>query len=176
VQRTGESGLEFLRKHRARLPLTMTLDHSSEILICTQDNLFLSYFSVYFRSRLTQLTLVTVLVTLGQAGRAMLVRVVLRMLVREVLPTLGPVGHATHVPVVLLMLAQVAVLMTALVVHLMLARVVLRMLGPVARLMLGPVAHAMLGPVGHAILVPEADGIARPFVDDQNKKMFSQMV
>ena len=25
MQRTGESGLEFLRKHRARLPLTMTL-------------------------------------------------------------------------------------------------------------------------------------------------------
>lgn len=105
----------------------------------------------------------------------MLVQAVLRMLVRAVPLTLAPVDHAMLVRAVHLMHARVVLRMPALGVPLMLVQVVLRMLGPVAPPTLGPVVHAMLVRVGHATLVPEADGIAQPFADDSNGRMFSQL-
>lgn len=134
--------------------------------MCTHDNYFLSYSSAYFRSRLTQLTLANVSVTLGQVAHAMLVRAVLLILALVARPMPGLAAHATHVQVVLLMLVPVAALTPALVVQWMLVRVALLMRGPVARPMLGPAAHVMHGPVGHAILAREVDGIVQPSVDD----------
>lgn len=105
-------------------------------------------------------------------GHATLVRVALQMLVQAAPPMLAQVEHAMLVRVVLLMRAPAVVLMPAQVEHLMLVRVVLQMLAPVARRTLGPAVHATLVPVGHAILVLEADGIARPFVNDSNRRRF----